>query len=279
MTQVPILSEGDLSSALNQFDVAANAINKSVLGGDTIIELGATPAGTQTNELRWSNVHQALMRWTGAQWIFAQGPPPYLNHDELIDTLGHCVITPLSSGTDAQNIDAPPKIGIHRASSIAVANTGVSYRLGGGVTIWGTAAGLRFRAGFVLSSIAAGVTIRAGFHDQTTGAGAVTDGAWFDIVAGVSSFKTSQASTVTTHGTTANLVAATSYTIHVWFPTGTTARGIIVKDDGTVVQDVTNVANVPTGAQRYAPQVVAICTAATALTLIDIDFIGAGYAP
>lgn len=281
MTQVPILSEGDLSSALNQFDVAANAINKSVLGGDIIIEMALTPAGTQANELRWSSVHQAMMRWTGTQWVFAGGPPKYLEGaDFTLLALGQTVLV---TGTIAGTVVAGATTahpGIKLISSSASANSGGYIDGGLPDSLSGANPGLRYRGVFMIpaAGFVAGATHRIGLHDGNSNADA-TDGCYLEVINATATFKTAAAASRTSNATTATLVAGIWYTVHIWFLTTTTARCIVVNDAGTVMMDVTNVANIPTNAQFFRPCHLAVNTGTAALALDNVDYMGAGYAP
>lgn len=280
MTQIPILVDGQLSSVSAWANPVANAINKSVLGGDMIIELALTPAGTQANELRWSTVHQAMMRWTGTQWRFADGAPAYMEGFDYIGFSSSNVA--LASGTAALTTTAGVGTGhpgVILISSSASANSG-DVMAGNGDAFSGANPGLRYRGVFMVpaSGFVAGATHRIGLHDATTSADAV-DGCYLEVVNATASFKTAAASTRTTNATTATLIAGTWYTVHVWFLTTTTARCVVINDAGTVMLDVTNVANVPTNAQFFRPCHLSFNSGTAALALCNVDYMGAGYAP
>lgn len=281
MTQVPILADGDLSSSTAQWDVSANAINKSVLGGDTIIELATTPAGTQTNEIRWSNVHQALVRWTGTQWVFIDGAPAYFEKYDFGQTqVAGDLFGPFTAavgGLTSIAATAAPHFSVATMSTSASANAATNIRTPSITATPGGQPGLRFRSVMSFKLAVATTVSRVGFHDGTTSTAPV-DGAWLDVVAGVASFKTSQASTVTTHATTLALVADRWYTIHIWFTTATACRCIVVRDDGTIDLDVTNTTNVPSSAQFFAANALCYNTAAGAVVAHTFDWMGYGYA-
>lgn len=280
MTAVPILVEGDQSSALLWANVVANAINKSVLGGDTIIELATTPAGTQANELRWSNVHQALMRWTGTQWVLMEGSPPYMEgYGFGQDAANGDKVGPfLMVGALIGVVGVVPHFTLATQTTSVTANAGQAVRSGQITWLPGGTAGLRFRAVMSFKLAAATIVSRVGFHDGT-GSAAPVDGAWLDVVNGVASFKTSQASTVTTHATTLALVADRIYTIYIWFTTATACRCIVMRDDGTIDLDVTNATNVPGAAQFFAANALCYNTAAGAVVAHTFDWMGFGYTP
>lgn len=251
------------------------AINNALLGGSAILELATTPTGV-TNELRWSTEHQAMMRWNADhQWVFAEGLPRYYINDDLWDSLGQSSKLQVAGGGYAQTNDAAPHFGIYRLSSVAVGNSGARIYGGGGATAG--AGGTRFRGVVMLQHVGANSLHRVGFHDGAT-VTAPVDGAWLDIAAGVGSFKTSSASVATTHPTTVTLSVGIWYTIHVWFTvSGTSARCIVIDSSGTVLLDVSNTTNLPTGPNHFFAEMQSVYTTASAQTLMDVDSIAWGY--
>lgn len=281
MTQVPILAEGDASSALTWADVVANAVNRALLGGNEgLIELSTTAANaSQNGEMRWSPVHQALMRWTGTQWIFAGGPPTYFEKYDFgqaqaaADLIGPFTVV---AGSLLSAVPVVPHYTIATHATSAVANTAQTIRSPNIAYLPGGQAGLRFRAVMAFKLAASTVVSRVGFHDGTTSTLPV-DGAWLDVVNGVASFRTSQASTVSTHGNTVALVADRWYTIHIWFVTATSVRCLMVRDDGTIDMDNTLATNVPGSAQFFAASALQYNTAAAAVTAHTFDWMGYGF--
>jgi len=253
----------------------------AVAGGAAIIENATTPAGINVNDLKWSTIHQTLMRWTGTQWVFAGGPPGYFTSSDMwndgIAPMAATVL--LASGTLTQQLDGAGHWGIWRVTSAAGIGSGALLRgtfavAGGSIT---TGAGLRFRGVFQMPNVGAGSLVRIGLHDAATAALPV-DGAWLEVVAGVASLKTSWASVVTTSAT-ATLAGFTWYTVHIWFPTATTCRCVVVSDAGVVLLDVTNSSNIPPGGAKVNPAALAYVTTATAMSPLDLDWMGWGYAP
>ena len=280
MAVAPILAEGDASSALNQYNIVANATNRFMSGGQAIIELATTPAGDMVNDIRWSTVHQTAMRWTGTQWVFADGVPGYLEGTDLI-SLNGWTASLLVSGTSVQTINLSNGLhqGVQQISSSVSANSGARLESILDAFVGGTA-GLRYRGVFMIptSGAVAGGLHRIGFGD-TNSSGDSADGMYLEIVNLTASFKTANSSTRTTNATTAVLVANTWYTVHIWSLTTTTARCVVVNDAGTVVLDVTNTTNLPASTVQFAAKHVTVNTGVAALLMCYVDYIGAGYAP
>lgn len=248
-----------------------------------IIERATTPAGT-TDEIRWSTLHKAFMIWSGTQWLFAGGPPTYFDSYEFGEDLANLAnvgpFTIVLGGTGTFNAVAgvSPHYTVVTHGNGATANSASMIRSAAVTFIPGGAAGLRYRAVMSFKLALTTVVSRVGFHDATAAAAPV-DGAWLEVVNGVASFKTSQASTVTTNATTLALVADRWYTIHIWFTTATACRCIMIRDDGTIDLDVTNSTNVPSAAQFFAASIFAYNTAAGAAVAHTLDWLGMGFQP
>lgn len=257
-------------------NAVADAINHSVLGGAAIIERATTPPGT-ANELRWSTIHQAMMRWTGTQWLFAHGVPNNFTFDDFIAATGLATGQPMGGGALGGAVDVPPHYGIVRMASTAVAGSGYKETLGANLS---STAGLRMRCVFSLVTVAANSRQVIGFHDQVLGDTPAVDGAYLNVNAGVASFKTTAASSGATHATTATLTAGIFYTLHVIYTAAAKVRLILIQDNGTVVLDLSMSANVPTGTtNRFNCCAGGFNATAVAVNLLDIDWIGMGYAP
>jgi hypothetical protein len=225
--------------------------------------------------LQWSTVHQALVRRFGGQWQFAEGPPAYFQYDDLWATGGPITMSQVLAGTFDQVSDSAPHFGVWRISSVATANSGANMRGGGGWT--SGAGGIRFRGVVMLWNTSAGSLQRIGFHESLN-ATAPGDGAWLEVVAGVATFKTASSPLTTANPTTATLSAFTWYTIHIWFTNnGVSARCVVINDSGTVVLDVSNTTNLPSGPDRFYAGAQALFTTASAQTLMDVDWLGWGY--
>jgi hypothetical protein len=264
-----------------------DAINQGLHGGAAILENATTPAGTTTNELRWSSAHQTMMRWTGTQWRFMQGAPNYMQGTSwdgfwngATGTLvgGGFATLQYASGT----VDQPPAQQTDaRHPGVARIMTGAQANSGSGIytqpILCNSAGGLRFRAVFQVPAGVATVAQRIGFHDSITAADA-TDGAYLEILNNVASFKTAQANVRTTHGTTFLLSVSTWYTLHIILTSTTTARCILMRDDGVVSLDVTNTATVPTGTNLFGAAVNCYRTDLVASTpMLYLDWIGFGF--
>lgn len=214
---------------------------QSVGGGDAeVYEFASTPVGI-LEALRWSTAHTKMMRWNGTQWIFAEGPPA----NRAATSLGG-----LPSGTTWFAVT--PTVGhlfpVEFRNVNAVANSGGRQYHGFSMA---PMVGLRFRLQFRLPTSIPTRTVRAGWHDSADHNDAV-DGMYFEIIDLTASFKTSQGSTRTTHGTTGLLTAGVWYVMHVIQTSSTTARGIIVSEAGTFIMDVTIPTNVPSVTQLIA---------------------------
>lgn len=276
------------------------AADNAVSAGSPIIELATTPAGT-TNQLRWSTVHQTLMKWTGTQWIFAGGTPSYFDggcthlHTGFTSTdpggatwgaglvidANFRAIKTTATLNSCRIVQGAPAVGHQGVLNIGggtagAANSGVGL-ITGQIGNSGDP-GLRFRGVFQIVNPSATTTCRVGFLNTITSADA-TNGAYLEVNNVTATFKTSQASTRTSNATTATLVANTWYTVHIWFVTSSSARCIILKDDGTVVLDVTNSANVPSISQLFGAGCVATNSAILASTdYMSVDWLGVGSA-
>lgn len=275
---VPVVTDITMATAAWANQVAADV--NGLLGGAqaapaAIIEFATSPAGGFVGQLVWSTVHSALMRWTGTQWVFAEGVPNYFTYDDLVGTTGQAAASPMGGGTSAGSLEVPPHFGIVRHSSVAVANSGSREGIG---STFGGAAGLRMRCVFSLVTIAANSRQIIGFHDQISGATPPVDGAYLDINAGVASFKTTAASSLATNATTALLSAGVFYTLHVIYTAVSTVRLILVLDSGTVILDLTQSANVPNGTtNRFNCSAAGYNVTAAVVALLDVDWIGVGY--
>lgn len=238
-----------------------------------IIENATTPAGVAAYEIRFSTFHQALMIWNGTQWFFLDDHPANLAYIE------RPTFNVLSSGSAAPISSVTRHNMVYRITSGAATNSGAYWVLPDATFALDSSVGLRSRFVFSLPSVAANTHQMLGFHDVITVATPV-DGAWMDITAGVMSFKASQASTATTHGTTATLTANTWYYGHILFPTASTVRCVIMKEDGTLVYDQTITTNVPTGSNRFGLVALAyMATNTTGTNVLDMDSMAWGKAP
>lgn len=262
-----------------------NTLAAAGLGSSAIIELATTPVDP-TNQQRWSSVHSSMMRYTGTQWVFANPnclPTSWDCHEQGITNNTMCgpFLALLSSGSNLAPATGQPANhpGVISITCGVTANTVSGLRTlvtatGGGV------AGLRFRAVVAFFQPNSTCIVRVGMHDCTSSADAV-DGAYveFSSATGLISFKTATASTRTTNATTLTNVSGTWYTIHIWFVTATTARCIMIKDDGTVVLDVTNSANVPGSGNYFGANIIAHNTSTTGGYIATVDWMGFGYVP
>lgn len=277
---IPTVTDITFATAVWANQVAADV--NSLLAGSpgapaAIIELATTPVGASVGSLAWSTVHSALMRWTGTQWVYAEGVPNHFAYDDLIVLTGFSTSSGMGGGTQAVITETPPHYGLVRNASTAVANSGFKTQIGQSI---GGSAGVRMRCVFSLPTVAANSRQVIGFHDQTVGATPPVDGAYLDVNAGLASFKTTAASVGSTHATTATLVASTFYTLHVIYTAVSTARLLLIKDDGTVVLDLSTSSNVPNGlTNRFQAAAAGFNTTAAAVNLLDVDWIGVGVAP
>ena len=110
----------------------------------------------------------------------------------------------------------------------------------------------KFRAQFNLCTALADRRILIGYTDSRTNALTTVDGAYFDIVGGVASAKTSNNSATTTNPTTVTLALNTPYTadIEVDASASSARFRIYAGTSTTPILDVTNTTNIPTGAAR-----------------------------
>jgi hypothetical protein len=110
----------------------------------------------------------------------------------------------------------------------------------------------KFRAQFNLCTALADRRILIGYTDSRTNALTTVDGAYFDIVGGVASAKTSSNSTTTTNATTVTLALNIPYTadIEVDASASSARFRIYAGTSATPILDVTNTTNIPTGAAR-----------------------------
>lgn len=110
----------------------------------------------------------------------------------------------------------------------------------------------KFRAQFNLCTALADRRILIGYTDSRTTALTTVDGAYFDITSGVASAKTSSNSATTTNATTVALALDTPYTadIEVNASASSARFRIYAGTSTTPILDVTNTANIPTGAAR-----------------------------
>lgn len=140
--------------------------------------------------------------------------------------------------------------------------------------------GLRFRCVFRLpaSAFVAGGIHHIGFHDASSTSAAAVDGIYLEILNGTGTFKSASNSSITSNATTVTIAADTWYTLHIWFVTSTTARCVLVKDDGTIALDVTNAANVPDVTRIFCTAYHVLNTGTTALVMALVDWIGMGFA-
>jgi hypothetical protein len=257
-----------------------DGINNAVQGGAAIIHLATTPTGS-TNELRWSTVHQCMMRWSGTQWVFADGFPSYFAPvcTDLIGAVSTSdfIVSAVSLGTTSVVASVALHQGVMSFTTGASTNSGTVCQTATGGLI--PVAGLRFMGVFNVNMVPGDHTFRIGMHDTSTSADA-TDGCYLEVVGTTATFKTSQGGSRTGNGTTATLVSSTWYTTHIIIVTATTARCIVLKDDGTVVLDVTNVANVPAGAQYFGAGMIGTKAANSGGVLLGyMDYFGVGYSP
>lgn len=289
-TDVQRLALGAAGKFLGSDGTDAAWLYPQVLPPQAIIELSTTAFGaTAVGQLCLSTVHQAMMRWTGTQWIFAEGPPRYLSGSDMLGSAvgtagldGGLGVTVISSGnynfdTTVLNVG---HAGILQLLSSASANTGARVD-GVNSAICGGIPGMRFRCVFRLpaAGFVAGHTTRIGMT-TTSGTGAPTDGVFWEIINGAGQLKFVSASSSTVVASQ-SFTADTWYTTHIWYTAAGTVRVILLKDDGTVVYDATTTdANVPGTARALRPVTVQAFNSGTAaLTLLLVDWVGAGYAP
>jgi hypothetical protein len=269
-------------------NAVSDALNRSVLGGDSLFELAPAPTGS-LNELRWSSVHGTLMRWDGTQWVLADGTLAYMQstsyHGVSVGPDG----TFLGGGfwvqafSNAATLDQPTAIqlaarhpGVVRiVASVGGTNSGLC--IGTQVLLSNATDGLRFRAVFQIPTAGATtVTRRIGFHDQFNIAGGLTNGAYLEVVGDAAVLKTTRVSATTTNVTTVTLTAGTWYTVHIQMKVAS-ARCIVMDDLGNLVYDATNSTNVPTGANLFAAAAEAWVSAPASQPLLYIDYVGYGY--
>lgn len=251
-----------------------------------VAEGATTPAGSQANEVVFSTVTGALMRWNGTSWtanlvgsaisLLAQYEASDMHATSPPNTpfTGNAISTGTIATAPANALLDPNHPGVLLARSSTTANSG--YRLQTGAPLVG-GVGLYFRAIVAFQTAFANNTVRLGFHDSTTSADAV-DGAYLEVSAtGVASFKTSNNSTRTTHGTTLTLALNTWYTVDIEYVAAVQVRCVIRDDAGTVLLDVTNTTNVPnTAARAFNAGIVGTNSGTTASDVYVIDYAGVG---
>lgn len=305
MAVVPTLAEGDPSSAISQWDVMRDTVNRAVAGGQAIIELALTPAGDVANEVRLSTVHSAPMLWNGTHWTFLGGPPDYyVTASDLVTGFsavtnvagttwatgtaidsGFRTVATIATATTCAFANRAPSGGADathpgqlmlRTDTVGAANAGCAL-VTGNQSFPGSDASLRGRAVFSIQATTATFTHRIGFIDTTSSVDA-TQGAYIEINGATMSFKTANGGTRTTNATTATLTASTWYTVHFIMTSSSACRCVVMKDDGTVVYDQTNSSNLWVSGNTTGFGAVATNSASAASTnLLAVDYLGVGH--
>jgi hypothetical protein len=186
----------------------------------------------------------------------------------------------VSSGTVAQaasgTVTTKDHPGVVRFTSSTTANSGyrigtdlVSYRLGGGEAfscVW-------------RHETFTNTTCRIGFHDCSTSADAV-DGCYIEVdTSGVASAKTASNSSRTTNATTVTLSTGTWYNCDIFLNSAGTLVDFIIRNDaGTVLLNVNNTTNIPTGSGRECGAVaIATNSGTTATLLFSLDYMSVSF--
>jgi hypothetical protein len=188
---------------------------------------------------------------------------------------------PISSGT---NTNFPPNAsnfgynshGLLLRSS-TTANGGYRYQASNGGDYFG-ATSRKFRGQITSVGSFTGRTIRVGFHNSGTSADAA-DGAYFEIVDGVASCKTSENSVRTTDATTYAMALDVAYTLDVDIPAGGASKRfrIYAGTSSTAVLDVTITdSTLTTGTRRTNVGIVATESSTTASDICILHSLGIG---
>lgn len=243
-----------------------------------IIELATTPTGAFVGQRIFSTIHLAEVEWDGTRWRLVLAGWDGQEYDS--STPQPFPPTGVAAGTVVASAQTPGlsigHIGVWNLLQSTTTNSGARSQTAALVGIIGDA-GLMYRGVFIPVLLTA-TTTRMGFLDSNTVTDS-TDGAYLEIIDTTGSFKTAAAGSRTTNATTFTVDVTTWYTVHIIYITSSSVRCIVVKDDGTVVLDVTNSTDIAnTIGNAFCAGIISTNTGTIARVLTAIDYQGVRHA-
>lgn len=265
------------ASTISDFNSAARAETEAMLVAGTNVTL--TPSGSGATR-------QITIAASGGGGGSALGLWDYWEEcwfgSNNVASPQYWVGTAISSGTNTTAVPTTAMAGYNRNGvflrSSTTANGGFRYQTSSVTADYFGVISHKFRCAFRWLTPFFNTMVRIGYHDTTTSADA-TDGAYFEINAGLCTAKTANNNTRTTNATDITLSINVDYTFDIEVnAAGTEVRFRIYSGTNeTPIFDVTNTTNIPTTSARgFGSGIVATESTTTASDIGILYMLGEG---